>query len=436
MKLNNKGFAISAVIYSLMFLFLFLIFATLGLLGSRKVVLDKYKKTVAQDLEDNTGLANSYKIDRSGASKPVLGNSMIPVIYDGTNWVKANFLSEYDQNWYNYEQKNWANAVVVKSSKVNTYNSTTPGTTINSADILGYYVWIPRFRYKIPSSAAVQLFEIEFEGKDTPRSLGSTSGEYLSHPAFSFGSTQISGFWIAKFETTGSTTEMTSLPNLEPIRDITVSDMYSLSKNPGTSYNLGSSDLHMLKNSEWSATTYLTTSIYGQGTTEVRKNSYNKNSGFKTGCGSSTASNAPRTADCEMGFGTSTTYPQSTTGNITGVFDMSGGAWEYVMAVMVGSDGIPQIGDSGFTSLPEGKYYDLYPYGTDINDSSRGTYASSTKETWGWFSDRTYLVANDTSWQFRGGCHNDQDDVGIFAFSSKSGEADGSIGFRTSIIVN
>ena len=44
MKLNNRGFAISGTIYALMFLFIILIFATLGLLGSRKVVLDKYKQ--------------------------------------------------------------------------------------------------------------------------------------------------------------------------------------------------------------------------------------------------------------------------------------------------------------------------------------------------------------------------------------------------------
>lgn len=440
MKLNNKGFAVSGVIYALMFLFIILIFATLGLMGSRKIILDKYKQDALKELEGSIELTNTYKIDRSGAAKPELTQSMIPVIYENGNVVKASFLSEYDQNWYNYLEQKWANAVIVKSTS--SYDSSPAGTIINQNDILGYYVWIPRYKYKLFNSdynnhiSAPQEIEIVFENKSTPKSLGNLNGEYLTHPAFSFGNVQISGFWFGKFETTGTLDNITVLPNNTPILSHSVKEMYDSTKTLSNLYNIGSADLHMTKNSEWAAVTYLTSSIYGING-EVRKNAYNQSSGFKTGCGSSTTSNAPRTASCEMAFGDASEYPQSTTGNIYGIFDMSGGAWEYVMAVVVDSDNQPRYSESGFTSsnMPDKKYYDIYPTGTN-SDISRATIGSATKETWFWYSDRTNLVVNDYPWQFRGGCHNDSDDVGIFSLSSETGKANGSISFRTTLITN
>lgn len=81
----------------------------------------------------------------------------------------------------------------------------------------------------------------------------------------------------------------------------------------------------------------------------------------------------------------------STTGNISGIYDMSGGTWEYVMGVMVDEEGNPMSGrnslynsgfngtfgcptcdsnTSGLTELtggydfPDSKYYDTYAYAT------------------------------------------------------------------------
>ena len=169
MRLNNKGFAISGTIYALMFLFIILIFATLGLLGSRKIILDKYKNEVLTNLKSNTDIINLSKVDKSGASMPVLSPNMIPVIYDGTNFVKAEFISEYDQDWYNYEEKRWANAVIIKNSERNNYVNIVPGTIINDNDILAYYVWIPRYKYKLFNTNLMnlvntpELIEIVFE---------------------------------------------------------------------------------------------------------------------------------------------------------------------------------------------------------------------------------------------------------------------------------
>ena len=443
MKLNNKGFAVSGIIYALMFLFIILIFATLGLLGSRKVVLDKYKKSTVNNLENDYEVLSSAKIDRSGASTPVLANSMIPIVYNGSNWVKAEYINEYEQNWYDYSNKKWANAALVKLNRYNTYLSSSAGTVINSADILGYFVWIPRYKYILFNADysnhinGSQLINVAFEDKNVYKATGVSNGEYLTHKAFNFGGKQLSGFWFGKFETTGSLTGITVLPNTTPIIDKTVKEMFDSVKNSGALYGIGNSDFHMTKSSEWAAVAYLTNSIYGIGNTEVRKNAFNQN-GFRTGCGSNTTSNAPRTAGCEMGFGSSSTYPQSTTGNIYGVFDMSGGAWEYVMGVINSSGGVPLYSNSGFTTstMPEGKYYDVFASGTSSSDISRATIGTATKETWGWFDDRTTLVVDDAPWQFRGGCRNDQNDVGIYSMSAETGAGNGSISFRTTLVTD
>lgn len=52
MKLNNKGFAISGILYAVMILFLTLVVALLAMISNRKVALDKYKKEVKGELND------------------------------------------------------------------------------------------------------------------------------------------------------------------------------------------------------------------------------------------------------------------------------------------------------------------------------------------------------------------------------------------------
>ena len=50
LKLNNKGFAIASILYSIMVLFLILLLSILGMLGSRKATLDKNKKDILNSL--------------------------------------------------------------------------------------------------------------------------------------------------------------------------------------------------------------------------------------------------------------------------------------------------------------------------------------------------------------------------------------------------
>lgn len=51
-KLNNKGFAIASILYSIMVLFLLLLLSILGILGNRKAILDKNKKDILEELNE------------------------------------------------------------------------------------------------------------------------------------------------------------------------------------------------------------------------------------------------------------------------------------------------------------------------------------------------------------------------------------------------
>ena len=105
--------------------------------------------------------------DPSGANRPVLADGMIPITYDGSNWVKANATGVYNE-WYDYGNQKWANAVMVTTAKRDTYMNADVGITIPENDILAYYVWIPRYKYKLfnatyASGTSPQVIDVTFE---------------------------------------------------------------------------------------------------------------------------------------------------------------------------------------------------------------------------------------------------------------------------------
>ncbi|CCZ57228.1 unknown [Clostridium sp. CAG:762] len=284
-------------------------------------------------------LTDKQKLDEdpSGANRPVLAEGMIPITYNGTNWIKADEYGAYN-NWYDYDNQKWANAVMVTSSKRDTYMNADGGTTIPENDILAYYVWIPRYKYKLfnatyASNTQTQVIEVTFEnGTSTTGTVTCTyasngaetcqnksNGNWYTHPAFTMinsqgNKTELKGIWVAKFETTGSTTTPTVKPGITSLSYITVAEMYNTSKlirstDYLTTNGVSSADSHMMKNIEWGAVAYLKQSIYGLGITDII---YNDNS-YYTGGGSGTS------------YKTNT--GQSTSGNITGVYDMNKGIW-------------------------------------------------------------------------------------------------------------
>ena len=381
-------------------------------------------------------LTDKQKLDEdpTGANRPVLAEGMIPITYDGTNWIKADQYGAYN-NWYDYGNQKWANAVMVTSTKRETYMNADVGTTIPENDILAYYVWIPRYKYKLfnatyKSGTTEQLIEVTFEnGTSTTGTVTCTyasngaetcqnkaNGNWYTHPAFTLGDTELKGIWVGKFETTGSTTTPTIKPGITSLRDITIASMYNTGKlfrstNYLTTKGANESDSHMIKNIEWGTVAYLKQSNYGLGITDIGINS---NGSMYTGGGSGTSYK--------------TNVSQSTTGNITGVYDMSGGSHEYVMG-----NYNKTAGNSGLTvSGVPAEHIDIYS-GTDVNASHLG---DATGETSGWYSDYAYFVDSSDPWFKRGGGFYGGNRSGVFLFSNRYyTSADASKSFRVVLSV-
>ena len=408
------------------------------------------KYTVKQEIDDSktnislTGCTFKFKVnvstveqnlDTSGANKPVLASNMIPVYYDESNnvWKKADKNnSQKEYRWYSYtstgEYKGmWANAVTVKDTNRQTYLNATPGTTISMDDITTMWVWIPRFNAVTPSN---------YNGgtKAKPNAIDVTfvKQNETAIDAFTFGTKELSGFWYGKFETShttlassttannlGCTNETCSnangiiiKPNVTNLRWNNVSNFFFASRSmeqPNNSFGFINTevDTHMSKNNEWGAVAYLTHSIYGRCTdnttcTEVGINSnVNKQTGYGAPAGSNTS----------VGTGTynmTSGKDASTTGNIYGIYDMSGGANEYVMGVYNKT-----IGSSGFNSLPDEKYYNNYTV-----TSYSGHALTETQE---WYWDSAGYVESSYPWYSRGGMFVDSSSAGVFKFTQANG---------------
>ena len=411
-------------------------------------------------------LDSEKPIDESGANKPVLASNMIPVYYDETNsvWKKSD-VSNMDKTnpWYSYNSTGeykgmWANAVTVTGTNRQTYLNATPGTVIPMDDITTMWVWIPRFKAVTPSN---------YNGgtADNPGAIDVTfvKQNETAIDAFTFGDKQLSGFWYGKFETShttlasstthnnlGCTTETCSnangiiiKPNVKSLRYNNVSNFFFASRSmeqTGNSFGFVNTEVdpHMSKNNEWGAVAYLTQSIYGRCTnsTTCAEIGINNNKSYITGYGAPAGSNDSATNGT---YNTSLGKDASTTGTIYGIYDMSGGAYEYVMGVSADSSGNPRSGydssiNSGFTGMlrdgttytgitfPDSKYYNLY------TGSSYTGHALT--ETNGWYNDDAYFVDSNYPWFIRGGYFISNTSAGEFYFNGSGGNANSNYGLR------
>lgn len=343
-----------------------------------------------------------------------------------------------------------------------------------------YFVWIPRFAYRITYYSSQSSTEPtgyydgwgQWKASDGKVRLALDSGietveyggnKYIVHPAFcgeSVGydngswSNAISGFWVAKYEMsrTGATsssagsgynTTFLSVPNVQSARSITIGNMYNVAK----SYD-SSKESHLIKNSEWGAVAYLTQSQYGRNGNEI---DINNSSSYITGNGggSTSASSASGTTNA---YNTTTGAKASTTGNVYGIYDMSGGAWEYVAAFnntdtnnYESTYGSTFASTSGTSDKYATKYYNettssngnarIYTYGK-IGDATKevnkgGAYAlSNTSTYYNWFGDDPNLCYADYPFFRRGGYYDDGASAGVFFSNYGNGKKYGSYSVR------
>ena len=547
----------------------------INLLTSKKytaTTTDTYYLWIWLDAEETSSdtMNQSFSLSLNGscmndvpASKPDIKDGMIPVVISSNGITST--VSEDDASWYNYNNKEWANMVLVNDSSRSTYQNTS-GVVVSEDDILAYYVWIPRYKYRIwttstSSKGSEQEIDIIFESKDTTKSTGKVSctsltnptyaeypecyglpyfmsdsdkevfiswvrfmvinsfeldtftleqattlvnesfqsgyftmngvsmtvdevvdmynsnnetnisvskkyissnetivkNYYITHPAFTFGNTEVNGIWVGKFETGGTATSPLIKPNISSLRKQTVSGEFTTAKRFGTStYGMTSNvDAHMMKNSEWGAVAYLSHSKYGAN----REIYINNSSGYYTGrsggnVGGNTAINTVYTNQTSTtqyntyGFYTWDGYlleydtntksgihdiskVASTTGNITGVYDMSGGAYEYVMGNFANTKR-----SSGFATLPNSKYYDDYT-STNLLTACNGgiCYGHGLSEVSNWYGDFTYFVIDNFPWFGRGGYYNDGSNAGSFGFYYSDGSANSRWAARSVLVV-
>ena len=213
----------------------------------------------------------------------------------------------------------------------------------------------------------------------------------MVHPAFTDGTstgfengewnTELEGLWIGKYESaksdatsssngSTSTTTIKVQPNVRSFRSDTIGNMY----NYAISY---SEDLksHMLKNSEWGAVAYLTDSKYGRNGTEVTRND-------------DRITGQPGVL-------------ASSTGNVYGIYDLSGGVAEYVASYYKDGDSSKLSNGKLFTADKTSNECSTAYEGT--TESSNYKYGDATYETHNWNNDSNNFVSSGSPFFSRGG---------------------------------
>lgn len=403
------------------------------------VWIDEKNNIVKQPLEPNLG-----------GMKPVKFNSRTSEFE----------ITQNDTDWYNYDEQKWANAISEDGS---------------------YFVWIPRFAYRIIYYSNNQytktigycdgrgITKINTDGsltKIAPNNTGirETENHYIVAPAFvkdtasgyrnGGWSKDLAGIWVAKYEmsmeTSGIHTETinsqigniqtnenikaVSKPAVSSWRNINIKNCYL------NSYNYDRNrDSHLIKNSEWGAVSYLSYSKYGTNSKVITANSSEQ---YITG-GSTV----------EKGVYISN-KKQSTTGNETGIYDLAGGAWEYTSAYI--DNAYPGLKEYGGTSENDiygsknSKYKTVYSHdqtdnvsnynsifstknyshslknrGDAIYETSNSGYGSDS-----WNTNSSFFPQSDIPFFIRGGDYHSEAGVGIFSFNGYNGSSNSGESYR------
>ena len=410
----------------------------------------------------NPGLSSDGSYSESkGINTPNLGTGMTAIKWNGSAWVET---TGDDEEWYDYLSKKWANAVVGGS-----FNE---DGTLNQSSNYSMFVWIPRYAYSITSGyhqsgadlnsttpeEGAGTIEVEFmKGTSNESATGRTTfqnasgqGNWNIHPAFEYGET-VSGIWVAKFEASSvegnsnteegdnvTTKTIQVKPGVSSWRYINIGNMHDVCLNYNPTLNS-----HLMKNDEWGAVAYLSKSKYGKETEEVW---INNSSSFITG-------SAGNSVSAGIDSGTTNDYTStqgvkaSTTGNIYGVYDMSGGAWEYIAAYV--NSGNSSLNNGSSLVNRDAKTKNVYAVASADNatnnyNQNKGIYgdaayetSSNSASTWNisWYGDYSRFPCSDWPFFGRGGCYDNISFGGVFAFNYGDGNSNDVASFRPVLAV-
>jgi type II secretory pathway pseudopilin PulG len=382
----------------------------------------------------------------AGVNIPVLGTGMSEVYWNGTTEVERGGIGFDVTNWYDY--------IAQSGDTVSGGTSRWANAKLNGS----YFVWIPRYAYKITyyttaAKTVVSGTKTNYGNIDVLFMYGTSSTKYIDkstntaldlpagyivHPAFTSDITkggwdrEITGIWVGKYKASrsnatiasaGSGTAIQIVPSVKFVYGLSIGELYSM----GLQYN-STLESHMMKNSEWGAVAYLAHSKYGRNATEVTMNNNgNYISGYageSISAGSSTTLTHPYN---------DTTYGvlASTTGNIYGVYDMKGGQFEAVAAYGItmtatakGNGGTLVYIPSTTTVNPNSTKYATTYAGTVVGTNYKA--GDATYETGSWNSDfATFIDSSGSPFFARSGLPGFGTMTGTFAFSSTNGKDSG-----------
>ena len=150
MKLNNKGFAISTIMYMVLVLAVLIMVLTLTVLNGRKLILEKQQKTASTNIYNYIQNKSSFSTvftfegpcDFNGINGNITGESCTLYtdsyidtgvkLFDNKNYLK-DFEIYFELSNYNYEEQttnDGNNAQVIVSSRFEDSNSNNPGFAI------------------------------------------------------------------------------------------------------------------------------------------------------------------------------------------------------------------------------------------------------------------------------------------------------------------
>ena len=243
---------------------------------------------------------------------------------------------------------------------------------------------------------------------------------------------------------------------------ITINDANNISRaltEEGNIYGLSNdADSHLMKNSEWGCVAYLARNTkYGIGSMDIAVNNKNLDNGGTSN--TQAQGNTKASAYAVTGYNSNnnewndylgTNVSPSTTGNIYGIYDMSGGTWErtasYINNGKTGNGVSVVVGKEKST-----KYATVYPY-SDVgaNDDEKSVanyklndkiYGDSVRETStkgiessSWHGDYSYFTGGGVPFLNRGGAYGHGDNAGLSAFHCFNGHAIWDHGFRSVLV--
>ena len=305
------------------------------------------------------------------------------------------------------------------------YLSKPIGTTIKNEDISMYYVWIPRYKYRLWNvtgennidsyDAYKKGIEIQFEKDNTTSGVincknnecytdellitkvtNNDNGKYYTHPAFK----DLSGIWVSKYEISTSNSScnkedssnclstnfnVESKPENYAWRNNYLSNFYKVVKKISNNH-------YIINNSEWGAISYLTHSKYGL-CENGKCNEIGNNNTFISG----------------------NDISDSTTGNMSGVFDMSGSASEFVMSNYANENQEVSLENTHFgnTTLKDNEYTLYYKDTFVLGDATKEI---SLKDSI-WYNNQANYINDTNNWFIRGGVL-DMENSGIFSYNA------------------